>query len=254
MKITNLLILSLILVLCGGCYDGHLIQKDHTKYDKLQIQADDDTKVYDTSVPKRYFSTYFFEKALDAIEISNYIFSKDTQQSNAYHKTILGDEVIAFTKDSNYQAFLKQIVVEYTERRVDKKTMITKQTFTFKNKNTQKILAQVYDYRNYEQRFKIYKLGWSVFQRWRTIDEMCEDDSAIGVVGEACSCKTGDYLKERLSPETLQLVEKSCENMSINEKLSDFWCLCLKSYKDNSLEPTLGVPIEWIENIENVVW
>lgn len=253
MKITNLLILSLILVIYSGCYDGHLIQKDHTKYDKLQIQADDDTKIYDTSVPKHYFGTYYLEKVLDAIEISNYIFSKDTRQSNVYHKTILGDEVIVFTKDSNYQAFLKQIVVEYTERRVDKKTMITKQTFTFKNKNTQKILAQVYDYRNYEQRFKIYRLGWSVFQRWRTIDEMCEDGSAIGVVGEACSCKTGRF-KEELNPEMLQFVEKSCENMSINEKLKDFWCLCLKSYKDNSLKPALGVPIEWIENIENVVW
>ena len=139
MKITNLLILSLILVIYSGCYDGHLIQKDHTKYDKLQIQADDDTKIYDTSIPKHYFGTYYLEKVLDAIEISNYIFSKDTRQSNVYHKTILGDEVIVFTKDSNYQAFLKQIVVEYTERRVDKKTMITKQTFTFKNKNTQKI-------------------------------------------------------------------------------------------------------------------
>ena len=256
MQIIHLLILSLVLVLCGGCYNGELIQKDYKKYDKLRMQIDDDTKIYDTSVPKHYFYTYFFEKALNTTEIIDYVFSKDTQQSNVYHKTILGDELIRFTKDSHYQAFLKQIVIEYTEKRVDKKTMITKQTFTFKNKNTQKILAQAYDYRNYEQRFKIYKVGWSVFQRWRTIDEMCEDGSAIGVVSEACSCKTGDYLKERLRPETRQLVEKSCENMSINERLENFWCLCLKSYKDNSLTPVLGVPIEWLENIENgnFVW
>lgn len=242
---------TILAIVFNAYYDGHLIQKDYAKYDKLQMQKNADAKIYDTSVPEHYFWTYYFTKTLNAIEIRDYIVGKDARQSNVYHKTILGDEVIAFTKDSNKQAFLRHIVVEYTEMRVDKRTMITKQIFTFKDKNTQKILAQVYNYKNYEQRFKIYKAGWSVFQRWRTLDKMCEDGSAIGDIGFACSCKTGRF-KERLGPKMLQLVEKGCENKSIREKLEDLWCRCLKSYQDNSLVPTLG--IEWIDNIENVVW
>lgn len=38
-----------------------------------------------------------------------------------YYKVIYGDEAAKFIRDSNYQTFLKQIVVEYTEMRVNKK-------------------------------------------------------------------------------------------------------------------------------------
>lgn len=112
--------------------------------------------------------------------------------------------------------------------------MITKQTFTFKNKNTQKILAQAYDYKNYERRYKIYKPGWSIFQRWRTLDAICKYDGASGYIGEACDCKTGDF-KKRLDPKLLQFIEKDCENMSADKKYKDSFCLCLESYKTIAL-------------------
>ncbi len=153
-----------MLVLCfNACSYPKLMQKDKGKYNKLRMQSDCETQIYDTSVPKHYFDTYYFTNHLNAIEIRDYIFSKDTRQSNVYHKVIHGDEAAKLIKDSNYQAFLKQIVVEYTEMRVDKKTMITKQTFTFKNKNTQNILAQVYDYNNYIQKFKVIRSGPGIF-------------------------------------------------------------------------------------------
>ena len=75
-----------------------------------------------------YFHNYF-TKNLNMIEIRDYIFSKDTQQSNVYHKVIHGDEAAKFIRDSSYQAFLKQIVVEYTEMRVDKKNYDYKANF-----------------------------------------------------------------------------------------------------------------------------
>lgn len=164
------------------------------------------------------------------------------------NKTILGDDIVAHIKDPDYQAFLKQIVVEYTEEKIDKKTMITKQTFTFKNKNTQKILAQAYDYKNYEQRYKIYKPGWGIFQCWRTLDAMCEDGSVGGGIGEACDCKIGEF-KKRLSPKLLQFIEKKCENMSADKKYKDGFCLCLESYKNNSVVPAFGGSTESIGSI-----
>lgn len=111
-----------MLILCfNACSYPKLTQKDESKYNKLRMQSDCETKIYDTSVPKHYFDTYYFTNNLNAIEIRDYIFSKDTRQSNVYHKVIHGDEAAKDIKDSNYQAFLKQIVVEYTEMRVDKK-------------------------------------------------------------------------------------------------------------------------------------
>ena len=111
-----------MLVLCfNACSYPKLMQKDEGKYNKLRMQSDCETKIYDTSVPKHYFDIYYFTNNLNAIEIRDYIFSKDARQSNVYHKVIHGDEAAKDIKDSNYQAFLKQIVVEYTEMRVDKK-------------------------------------------------------------------------------------------------------------------------------------
>lgn len=235
-----------MLVLCfNACYLPELMQKDEGKYNKLRMQSDCETKIYDTSVPKHYFDTYYFTNNLNAIEIRDYIFSKDTRQSNVYHKVIHGDEAAKLIKDSSYQAFLKQIVVEYTEMRVDKKTMITKQTFTFKNKNTQNILAQVYDYNNYIQKFKVIRSGPGIFQRWRTLDEICRDIRRSPLdFSMACSCKMGRF-EELLSPYWLQIVKTSCKNMSIKERSEDIWCQCLESYKNNSLSPVYRVPIEW---------
>ena len=235
-----------MLVLCfNACYLPELMQKDEGKYNKLRMQSDCETKIYDTSVPKHYFDTYYFTNNLNAIEIRDYIFSKDTRQSNVYHKVIHGDEAAKLIKDSSYQAFLKQIVVEYTEMRVDKKTMITKQTFTFKNKNTQNILAQVYDYNNYIQKFKVIRSGPGIFQRWRTLDEICRDirRSPLGF-SMACLCKMGRF-EELLSPDLLQIVKRSCKNANIEERSKNIWCRCLESYKNNSLSPVYRVPIEW---------
>lgn len=235
-----------MLVLCfNACYLPELMQKDESKYNKLRMQSDCETKIYDTSVPKHYFDTYYFTNNLNAIEIRDYIFSKDTRQSNVYHKVIHGDEVAKLTKDSNYQAFLKQIVVEYTEMRVDKKTMITKQIFTFKSKNTQNILAQVYDYNNYIQKFKVIRISPGIFQRWRTLDEICRDIRRSPLdFSMACSCKMGRF-EDLLSPDLLQIVKRSCKNANIEERSKNIWCQCLESYKNNSLSPVYRVPIEW---------
>lgn len=235
-----------MLVLCfNACSYPKLTQKDESKYNKLRMQSDCETKIYDTSVPKHYFDTYYFTNNLNAIEIRDYIFSKDTRQSNVYHKVIHGNEVAKLIKDSNYQAFLKQIVVEYTEMRVDKKTMITKQTFTFKNKNTQNILAQVHDYNNYIQKFKVIRISPGIFQRWRTIDEICRDIPMGNIgLGMACLCKMGRF-EELLSPDLLQIVKRSCKNANIEERSKNIWCRCLESYKNNSLSPVYRVPIEW---------
>ncbi len=122
--------LFIMLILCSNaCSYSELMQKDESKYNKLRMQSDCETKIYDTSVPKHYFDTYYFTKNLNMIEIRDYIFSKDAQQSNVYHKVIHGDEAAKFIRDSSYQAFLKQIVVEYTEMRVDKKNYDYKANF-----------------------------------------------------------------------------------------------------------------------------
>ena len=61
-------------------------------------------------------------------------------------------------------------------------------------------------------------------------------------LGMACSCKMGRF---ELSPYWLQIVKRSCKNMSIKERSEDVWCRCLESYKNNSLSPVYRVPIEW---------
>lgn len=150
--------MAILAILLNGCYYAHLIQKDYNKYEKLETQKgyydDDYIKIYDTSVPENYFVIYYyFNKTLNnTTEIRDYLFSKK-RKSNVYHKsifgdeiiaafnkdadyqaffkeifvdfknnkTILGDDIVAHIKDPNYQAFLKQIVVEYAEERIDKK-------------------------------------------------------------------------------------------------------------------------------------
>lgn len=47
---------------------SELMQKDEGKYNKLRMQSDYETKIYDTSVPKRYFDTYYFTKNLNAMK------------------------------------------------------------------------------------------------------------------------------------------------------------------------------------------
>lgn len=66
-----------MLVLCfNACSYPKLMQKDEGKYNKLRMQGDCETKIYDTSVPKHYFDAYYFTNNLNAIEIRDYILAK----------------------------------------------------------------------------------------------------------------------------------------------------------------------------------
>ncbi len=102
----------------------------------------------------------------------------------------------------------------------------------------------MYDYKNYIQKFKVIGGGRSgIFQRWRTINEICRDIPGPPGFSMVCSCKMGRF-EDLLSPYWLQIVKISCKNMSIKERSENIWCQCLESYKNNSLSPVYRAPIE----------
>ncbi|RDU61478.1 hypothetical protein CQA53_10045 [Helicobacter didelphidarum] len=186
MKITNLLILSLILVIYSGCYyryeivypdDDRLFNmcvKAHKKgllyphfYDDvLKDISPDNITPYDTNIRDTNYLNLF---VLPNINRQDYIFGKDRKENNIYKVTINADketieslkaELLLESNKNKIDKLQKQIFVlenyylEYTEQRIDKKTLITKVEYVLKNKKTHDIAMQKISYRLYADKFK----------------------------------------------------------------------------------------------------
>ncbi|TLD79720.1 hypothetical protein LS81_010350 [Helicobacter trogontum] len=186
MKITNLLILSLILVIYSGCYDRYAIVypdddrlfnmcvKAHKKgllyphfYDDVlkDISPDNITR-YDTNIRDTYYLHLF---VLPNINRQDYIFGKDRKENNIYKVTINADketieslkaELLLESNKNSIDRLQRQIFVlenyylEYTEQRIDQKTLITKVERVLKNKKTHDIAMREIDYYLYADRYK----------------------------------------------------------------------------------------------------
>ena len=179
MKITNLLILSLILVIYSGCYYG-FVYPDDNKFRRVCQKA------YEKDALGKYFyedtlkdmsityhgprdTSYLNYFVLPNINRQDYIFGKDRKENNIYKVTINADketieslkaELLLESNKNRIDKLQKQIFVlenyylEYTEQRIDKKTLITKVERVLKNKNTHDIAMRKIDYFLYADRYK----------------------------------------------------------------------------------------------------
>ena len=195
MKITNLLILSLILVIYSGCYYRYeIVYPDSDKF--LGICARDraigilGTRFYDDTLRDKSSLHIFFHDGgkpsvisiigyylsspeLYELGLSNiknkkdYIFGKDRKENNIYKVTINADRKMIenFKKRGILESdradilekdifILQNYYLEYTEQRIDKKTLITKVEYVLKNKKTHNIALRGIDYFLYADRYK----------------------------------------------------------------------------------------------------
>lgn len=186
MQIIHLLILSLVLVIYSGCYyryeivypdDDRLFNmcvKAHKKgllyphfYDDvLKDISPDNITLYDTNIRDTNYLNLF---VLPNINRQDYIFGKDRKENNIYKVTINADketieslkaELLLESNKNKIDTLQKQIFVlenyylEYTEQRIDKKTLITKVEYVLKNKKTHDIAMQKISYHLYADKFK----------------------------------------------------------------------------------------------------
>ena len=106
---------------------------------------------------------------LPNINRQDYIFGKDRKENNIYKVTINADketieslkaELLLESNKNKIDTLQKQIFVlenyylEYTEQRIDKKTLITKVEYVLKNKKTHDIAMQKISYHLYADKFK----------------------------------------------------------------------------------------------------
>lgn len=186
MQIIHLLILSLVLVIYSGCYyryeivypdDDRLFNmcvKAHKKgllyphfYDDvLKDISPDNITLYDTNIRDTNYLNLF---VLPNINRQDYIFGKDRKENNIYKVTINADketieslkaELLLESNKNKIDTLQKQIFVlenyylEYTEQRIDRKTLITKVEYVLKNKKTHDIAMQKISYHLYADKFK----------------------------------------------------------------------------------------------------
>lgn len=106
---------------------------------------------------------------LPNINRQDYIFGKDRKENNIYKVTINADketieslkaELLLESNKNKIDTLQKQIFVlenyylEYTEQRIDRKTLITKVEYVLKNKKTHDIAMQKISYHLYADKFK----------------------------------------------------------------------------------------------------
>ncbi|GAB0173934.1 hypothetical protein [Helicobacter trogontum] len=179
MKITNLLILSLILVVYNGCYYGFVYPDDNEFHKVCKKAYKEDTlgRYFYEDTLKNMSITYhsprdtsylgYFE--IPKVSKADYIFGKDKKENNIYKVTINADkvtieslkaELLLESNKNRIDKLQKQIFVlqnyylEYTEQRIDKKTLITKVEYVLKNKKTHNIALRGIDYFLYADRYK----------------------------------------------------------------------------------------------------
>ena len=212
MKITNLLILSLILVIYSGCYYRYeIVYPDEDKF--LGICARDriigilGTRFYDDTLRDKSSLHIFFHDGgkpsvisiigyhlssseLYELGLSNiknkkdYIFGKDRKENNIYKVTINADrEMIEnFKKRGILESdradilekdifILQNYYLEYTEQRIDKKTLITKVEYVLKNKKTHDIAMRSRYYHLYTDKFKM-----RIDKEWQPLEKLYGKD------------------------------------------------------------------------------
>lgn len=176
----------LVVVMFSGCYDRYgivypdndrlfnMCVKAHKKgllyphfYDDvLKDISPDNITTYDTNIRDTNYLNLF---VLPNINRQDYIFGKDRKENNIYKVTInAGKETIESLKaklllESNKNLIrfykidifvLENYYLEYTEQRIDKKTLITKVEYVLKNKKTHDIAMQKISYHLYADKFK----------------------------------------------------------------------------------------------------